>query len=492
MSERPATRLRAAVLAAPWMMTQEMVETVLSIADRENLSPEAVAAVVGRPLDNSHAVEVRDGVAIIPVDGVIARHTNLFSQISGGVSIETLATDLHAALADPTITGIVLNVDSPGGEANGVGEFAAMVRAAHERKPVVAYVGGTAASAGYYLASAAGEVVVAADAILGNIGVVMGVPDPDKRASRTLEFVSSQSPHKRPDPRTEGGRSRLQATVDALADVFIGAVAGYRGLTPDAVAALGGDVLIGQAAIAAGLADRLGSFEAVVAELQQRARTPRRIDSASRIAAQHTGGEMTDQQGRMQRFMAWLGGEGDDSAFTAANIAASGPIEEQNPPPVAASSAAEEELTRLRDENTRLRQEAAASAAATLTMQATEFADGLIRDARLLPAQRDALIAAYQQSARADAALDASGAQTPTLDALRTLYTAAPAHRFTEELVPATATIVTNRETTGGVDEHGVPFSASNPAPVSAERKAYLHSMTPEGRALLDAQRKGK
>lgn len=422
MSDRPAVRARAAILAAPWAMTPEMVQTMLAIADRENLAPEAVAAQLGRPLDNTRAVAVRDGVAVIPVEGPIARHLDLFTEVSGGVAIETLATDLRGALDAPGVHSILLNIDSPGGEANGVGEFAAMVREANARKPVVAYVGGLGASAAYWIAAAAGEVVADASALLGSIGVVMAVPDPDKRQSRAIEFVSSQSPHKRPDPRTEGGRARLQAIVDDSAEVFIAAVAGYRGLTPDAVAALGGDLLVGRKAVDAGLADRLGSFEGVVAGLQQRAREPR---------PGRTGGTMAEQERtRMQRFMAWLGGEGDDDFAPPAAQAA--------PTPTPAPAAGLDQLAALQAEIDRLRAAEADRRRASVAAEAEAFADGEVRAGRALPAERDALVGMYADAAADDAEYPRPGVPT-RVERLRERQAARPAHALAARLVPLRA-----------------------------------------------------
>ncbi len=485
MSDRPAARVRSHIASAPWMLTPEMLQTLVHIADRDNLSPQAVAADLGRPLDNTHSVAVRDGVAIIPVDGVITRYMSVFAAISGGVSIETLATDLHAALDNPAISSILLDVDSPGGEANGVGEFAAMVRAANERKPVVAYVGGLAASAGYYLASAAGEVVIAADAILGNIGVIMGVPDPAARPGRTIDFISSQSPHKRLDPRTEGGKSRLQATVDALADVFVGAVATYRGLTPDAVIALGGDVLIGQAAIDAGLADRLGSFEGVVAELQQRAREPRRMSGgAGRVAARNTGGVVTEQHGRMERFMAWLGGAGDDAPFAQANSTASGGA--VGVPIVAGrsdvSDTTNDELLQARAEIAALRQAERARAEATVATDAAAFAETEIAANRAIPAEREALVTAYSEAAQDDAAHPRDAAQASRVVGLAARQAARPTHNLTAELLPlrqgedGALTVV-------GSERH--TRQEGDAEPFTAERWREQRAFTPTGRGIL-------
>jgi hypothetical protein len=64
-------------------MRPEAVETLLEVAAREGASPEAVAARLGRPLENTRAVTMREGVAVAPVIGPIFRRANLLTQVSG-------------------------------------------------------------------------------------------------------------------------------------------------------------------------------------------------------------------------------------------------------------------------------------------------------------------------------------------------------------------------------------------------------------------------
>jgi ClpP class serine protease len=268
------------ITAVPWAMTEPALQHLLQVYETAierkaagmPLDRQAIAAEVGKPLDNTFVVTVRDGVAVIPVEGPIFRHANLMTDLSGATSLEMLALDFRQALANPAVHSILLDVDSPGGEANGVNEFSEMLYAARGQKPIVAYVSDTGASAAYWIASACDEIICDATAMLGSIGVVAAVPDPAARKARDIEFVSSQSPNKRPDVTTERGKAQIQVIVDSLAEIFIGAVARNRGVTPNTVQSdFGqGGVLVGQQAVAAGLADRLGSFEQVVAELQAR------------------------------------------------------------------------------------------------------------------------------------------------------------------------------------------------------------------------------
>jgi ClpP class serine protease len=230
MSERPVPHVWQAAVATCWAMLPEKLPVIFEVAARENLDIEAVAAKLGRPLDNARTVTLRpDGVAVIPIEGVIFPRASLFAAISGGVSADELAQDLATALDDPGVSGILLSVDSPGGDVNGVAEVAAMIRDGTARKPIVAYVRDLGASAAYWLAAAADEVAVASTALVGSIGIIGTVADPTKQSARSIEFISSQSPHKRPDPTTQAGGARIQARVDDLAAIFIADVARYRG-----------------------------------------------------------------------------------------------------------------------------------------------------------------------------------------------------------------------------------------------------------------------
>jgi ClpP class serine protease len=257
-------RILAAIQSEIWAITPEALNQIIAIAQGANESPEAVAARLGRPLENTRTVTQRDGAAIIPVIGPIFRYANVFTEISGAASIQTLATDLNAALNNPNIKGIILEMDSPGGMVAGVSEFAAMVRNGTARKPITAYVSNIGASAAYWVAAAASEIVIADTAMLGSIGTVLRANlSTDKN---TVDIVSSQSPNKRLDANTDAGRAQLQAQVDSLATVLVETVAKYRGVTPSKVLSdYGrGGLLVGANAVKAGLADRLGSLESII------------------------------------------------------------------------------------------------------------------------------------------------------------------------------------------------------------------------------------
>ena len=251
----------------PWAMTEPSLDTVLTIAKREQDSIEAITERLGRPLEHSHQITMYGQTAVLPVTGPLFRYANLFTAISGATSYEVLARELGQALDNPVVQSIILDIDSPGGEVNGCAELANLIYQARERKPIIAYCSGDAASGAYWIASSCERIVISETAALGSIGVV-GIY---KRSNDTEQFeiVSSQSPYKRLDPQDEGDRARLQSRIDALAEIFIGAVAKHRGLDPPTVKAQfgQGDLLIGAQAVAPGLADSISTLDQTLQEL---------------------------------------------------------------------------------------------------------------------------------------------------------------------------------------------------------------------------------
>jgi ClpP class serine protease len=279
------------VFGQPWMMTEASLKTLIAIASRDtffsDFRKQALEARDGAPLKNARAAYTRGTVAVIPVVGPLIRHADMFSDISGATSYAALRKDLQAALDNDSVRSILFNIDSPGGEANGCFELADAIFAARSIKTVSAYVGGMGASAAYAIAAACETITCAASAELGSIGVRAGYLD-DRRALDAMGlkewvFVSSQSPHKAFDVEVEDDRARLQVVLDDLASVFVEQVA--RGRSVKAAEVLKnfgkGDVMVGQRAVDAGLADAIGNFEDVLTSMDNKAIQP----DAYRVAA---------------------------------------------------------------------------------------------------------------------------------------------------------------------------------------------------------------
>jgi capsid assembly protease len=458
--------------SVPWAITPETLQTILEIASREHIPDlEAVAAKRAARLPGTEEGRLReDRVAVIPVQGPIFRRADLFSDISGATTVESLAKDFNAALSNPDVKAILLEIDSPGGEVAGINEFAGMIHAARGKKPVVAYADGLAASAAYWIASAADEIVCEPTAILGSIGVVSTVPNPAARSAREIQFVSSQSPNKRPDPNTDAGRATIQGLVDSLAAVFVSTVARNRGVSEETVVSdYGrGGVLVGQKAVEAGLADRLGTFEGLVGELASGSwKQPKK--TKPRTAAESEGTDMNfkDFLGSLKALV--IKAEAEETVQTSEQKSA----EKADEKPAATEKAAnyEEELNALRAKNA----EAEKAKAEAIKQQRRTAAETFVKEqivaGRLLPAEKDAVLADYLQAAEDDEARPlADGSRVATLQAR---VAARPAHKLTEEQLDPEKTRVLLSDEKPAAGE------------VSEERRKELLAHTALGKASL-------
>ncbi len=471
--------IAAAVTGQPWAILPEALSAVLDATERGD-APKGVAAREGRPLDNTEDVTVRDGIAILPVRGGVSHHPDrsMWSWLfgGGGACVEDLAKDLRQCLDDPQVRGVLLDVDSPGGEIGGVGELAWMIRGGCDEKPIWAYVSDMGASAAYWLASATRHITCAPTARLGSIGVIMTVTDSSEAAKRygyqRHQIISSQSPKKRADPSTEAGRSQLQEMIDDIGAEFVRDVARYRGVSEETVLEEfgAGALLVGQRAVDAGLADELGTFEGTLKALAEECENRRAWPGLRGPMGQEGKAPMTIKD-MVKNILAHAGINWDAEA----------PAGQASEPPAAPPAPAED------PEKVALQKALAEEREQRLTAEAERFVADLVAHARAVPAERAGLVAEYVQAARDDAAMPlASGSR---VQALIARCQARPQHLLTKELLQdgaeklAGATKLENRQETPKPGE---------PQPMTAEEEEKLLSYTTAGRAVLAERRAGK
>lgn len=256
-------------LAKHWAIDPDALQHITATLDKTHAG---LSLFAERPLAKTRTATIRNGVAIIPIQGVITPRLDLFTLIMGGTAMDSLALDLQAALDDTEVKAILLDIDSPGGIAVGTSEMADIIKNANSIKPVWAYAGRNCCSAAYWLASAADKILCHKSALLGSIGVVSTTyvqEQPDKDGYKHIEIVSSNAKNKRPDPRTPEGLETIRTELDALESEFINVVATNRNL-PEAVIKSdfgAGGVLMGGAAVAVGMADSLATYETALTQL---------------------------------------------------------------------------------------------------------------------------------------------------------------------------------------------------------------------------------
>ncbi len=234
-----------------------------------------------------------DGIAVIEIAGTLVHRGAWIGQSSGLTSYEGIAAQLQAALADPSVRGIALDIDSFGGEVAGAFDLADRIRAARVQKPVHAFVAEHALSAGYVLASQADRIVLPRTGAVGSIGVVAlhtdmsGALD-QKGIAVTLIHAGARKVDANPyQPLPEAVQDQMQRQLEVVRFLFAETVAAGRGnrLTHAAALATEAAVYRGADAIAAGLADDLDD---PVTAFHAYAAAPRGSTSLSRKGPQMT------------------------------------------------------------------------------------------------------------------------------------------------------------------------------------------------------------
>lgn len=240
-------------------------------ADQATATLPAQASLFGEDLTNRQArngsqpFAVVDGIAVIEIAGTLVHRGAWIGQSSGLTSYEGIAAQLQAALADPAIRGIALDIDSFGGEVAGAFDLADRIRAARTQKPIHAFVADHALSAAYALASQADRIILPRTGAVGSIGVVAmhsnmsGALD-QKGIAVTLIHAGARKVDANPyQPLPEAVRDRIAGELEELRQLFAETVAEGRGRRLDTSQALGTEAAVfrGEAAVFAGLADEV-------------------------------------------------------------------------------------------------------------------------------------------------------------------------------------------------------------------------------------------
>lgn len=328
-SPRLYQRCRQAIAETVWAMHPSYINLFFAILDERAAghkpTDEEIKERVGVKRDNE--TYVSDGVAVIPIMGPIMPRAGAMAQMSGARSLAEIKQDFRQALNDPDISAIVFDVDSPGGVADGVQEFASEIKAARGKKPITAVANYMAASAAYWIATAADELVVSPSAEVGSVGVYAA--HQDRSAEMEMKGIKTTYVHAgdykvelAPDaPLSEEAQAYLQEQVDNIYEEFVGTVAKNRGTTRKDVLANFGQGRMKQAAqaVESGMADRIATLDEVVAGLT----SPKQKRSAQLTAEQHgeqggitdsykdahAGGWMTADEIRAGEFTEWPSGD---------------------------------------------------------------------------------------------------------------------------------------------------------------------------------------
>lgn len=282
--EKLHSYIPSALFTTPWSILPEKMAIIQRIFIRYmrgvKLNAEEVQTQIHgarRPSDR-----VAGSIAILPLFGTIFPRANLFTETSGATSAEMFGKRFDELIKNPDVGAILLDVDSPGGQVSGVDELSQKIFEARGSKPIIAIANHLAASAAYWIATAADELVITPSGEVGSVGVFAVHEDISQSLAQEGIKVSliSEGKYKTEanpyEPLTEEARAAIQMRVAEIYDQFIKSVARNRGVkAADVRAGFGeGRVVGAKQALALGMADRIGTLEETATRLQKRSSRP--------------------------------------------------------------------------------------------------------------------------------------------------------------------------------------------------------------------------
>jgi signal peptide peptidase SppA len=271
------TYLAFRLFGTPLLIHRPKLDVILSVVGQRI----GMADVPAMPIVDMAAFQrpplatAPEGIAVIPIHGSLVKRSLGMEAASGLTSYGEIAAMLDAALADPQVSGILLDIDSPGGEASGSFELARRVREVAGQKPVWAVANDAAYSAAYAIAASAQRLFVTETGGVGSIGVIaLHVDQSVKDAKEGYQYTAitagahknDYSPH---EPLSDAAKTELQGEVDRLYAIFTEHVAAMRSLDLDAVRATEAGLFFGTNAVTQGLADGVQTLEDTLSQFHQ-------------------------------------------------------------------------------------------------------------------------------------------------------------------------------------------------------------------------------
>ncbi len=233
-------------------------------------------------------------MGVLPIEGIITPKADFWTRLFGGATLDVMTRDFNTLVNDDSVKAIVLDIDSPGGVAFGVEQFANLVFEAREVKPIYSITSTIMASAAMWIGAAAKEVFITGEVVItGSIGTVINHIDiselEKKFGVKTTEITAGK--FKRISsmfkPLSEEGRDELQRQVNHVNAAFVADIARSRGVDIDTVHSdmADGRIFIGSQGIEAGLIDRLISAEDLIDHINAE------IDDSADISNNFIGGK---------------------------------------------------------------------------------------------------------------------------------------------------------------------------------------------------------
>ena len=239
---------------------------------------------------------IENGIAVLPVSGTLLHKFGAMQPLSGMTGYDGIVARMQQAINDPDVNGILLDIDSPGGEVAGAFDTADLIYRMRDQKPVWAIASDEACSAGYLLASACSRRLITQTGVMGSIGVIVAHKSIEKAMEKagvdiTLIYSGSHKADANPFEKLPSDvRDSIQIRVDESREMFASKVASYSGLSKEAVLATEAAMYEGAEAVKVGLAHQVVNYADAVSVMAESIKQRGKIMTGTTKTAEATGG----------------------------------------------------------------------------------------------------------------------------------------------------------------------------------------------------------
>ena len=303
--------IRRALAGKLWFIHEAKLNEMLALLEvklASGVMPEVRASSSQAAI---RTAKTTGAIACIPIYGLITHRASMWSYLLGGASTQNLSATLRQAVADPYVSAIVLDVDSPGGDVDGIDELASEIYQARKQKPITAVSNCLCASAAYYLASQASEIIASPSSLTGSVGVYHLHADRSAALDNAgvkmsmIKYGDNKCEGNPYEPLSDPAREQLQNLVNTYGRAFEAAVARGRGIKQSDVHNKFGQgrVFDAKTAVRLGMADRVGTL----ADALQTSQTSARGRAQAQLAARRQPRSLEFARMRHQLAMAAAG-----------------------------------------------------------------------------------------------------------------------------------------------------------------------------------------
>ena len=261
------SRLASKVINTPLMILPDKLDVILGvIGNRIGYETDLVQSEFKQP---KHAkLADSKNISVVPVYGSLVNRTHGLDTMSGLTTYDSIRNDFRAALESDS-DAILLDIDSPGGEASGVMDLSDEIYEARGEKPIYAVANESAFSAAYAIASAADTIFLSRTGHVGSIGVIAVHRDQSEADAKAgMKYTTIYKGDRKADlsphgPLSDEAKAMLDDEVTDHYELFVKTVARNRGLPEAQVMATQAAMFMGDKAVSKKLADEVLAFSDV-------------------------------------------------------------------------------------------------------------------------------------------------------------------------------------------------------------------------------------